>query len=131
MREFGIDEIEIGKLARQQFRVREPGKFILRRNTRHRDSALGERIRTVALSVVGRDHGLAFADQHAQPHVVAFGARAFLDRSIAHVDRQRDRANRNRVGCVRAGTARRADETLGKVDQLGLVEKGRHEFVTL
>ena len=103
-----IDKVEIGKLARQQRLICETRKLILRRNSRHRDRAFGERIRAIALHVVGGNHRLAFAHQHAQAHVVAFGALAFLDRPIAHFDRQRHRAHRDRVGRVRARAPRSA-----------------------
>ena len=97
--------------------------MVLRRDARHRDRALGERIRAVAAHVVGRDHGLPLADQHAQADVVALGALALLDRAVAHLDRLRDRAHRDRIGRVRAGAARGRDEAFGKVEQRGLVEK--------
>ena len=97
--------------------------MILWRYSRHRDRALGKRIRAIALHVVGGNHRLAFAHQYAQAHVVAFGALAFLDRPIAHFDRLRDRPHRKGVRCVSAGTPRRADKAFGEVDEVGLVKK--------
>ena len=119
----GIDQVEIGKLARQQRRVREARELILRRDSRHRDRTFGERIRAIALHVVGGNHRLAFAHQHAQAHVVAFGALAFLDRPIAHFDRQRHRAHRDRVGRIRARAPRSLNQAFGKFDERGLVEQ--------
>ena len=63
------------------------------------------------------------ADQHAQTHVVAFGALTFLNRAIAHLDRCRDRAHRDRIGGIRACPPRRVNEAFGKVDERGLVEQ--------
>ena len=122
-RQLGIDQIKIGKRVREQRVIREAGEPILRRDTRHRDRALGERIRAVPPGVVGRDHGLALADQHAQAHVVALGALAFFNRAVAYLDRHRDRAHRHRIGGIRTCPARRMNKAFGKVDERGLVEQ--------
>ncbi len=123
-RQLGIDQIEIGKVVRQQGRIGEPGEFVFRRGARHRHRALGQRRAAVARRVVGGYHRLAFADQDAQAEIVAFGALAFLHRAVAHLDRQRHRAHRHRVGGVGAGRARGLDQPLGAVGQGGLVEQG-------
>ena len=123
VRERRVDQVEVGKLVRQQRRVGEAGVGVLGRDARHRDRALGERVRAIALHVVGRDDRLPPADQHAQAHVVAFGALGFLDLAVAHLDRERDRAHRDRVGGVRAGAARGGDQAFGEFDERGLVEQ--------
>ena len=110
LRERRIDQVEVGKLARQQLLVGKTGERVLGRDPRHRDSALGERVRAIALDVIGRDHRLPPADQHAQAHVVAFGALGFLHRAFTHLDRYRDGAHRDRIGRVRARPARGGDE---------------------
>ena len=108
---------------RQQRGVGESGILVLRRDARHRDRALGERVRAVALEVVGRDDRLLAADQHAQADIVALGALGLLDVAVAHLDRKRDRAHRDRVGGVGAGLARGLDQAFGKRDERGLIEK--------
>ena len=119
----GIDQVEVGKLARQQRLICEPRKLIVRRYSRHRDRTFGERISSIALHVVGGNHRLAFAHQDAQAHIVAFGALAFLDRPIAHFDRQRHRAHRDRIGRIRARAPRSLNQAFGKFDERGLVEQ--------
>ena len=125
-RHVGIEQIEIGKVAGEQRRIGESGEFVLRRGARHGDGALGQRIDAVALDVVGRDRRLLVADQHAQADVVAFGALRFLDRAVAHVDRQRHRAHRDRIGLVGAGAPRRGDEAVGEIGEGGLIEERGH-----
>ena len=108
---------------RQQRRIGEAGEFVLGRGARHGDGAFGERIEAVALmSLVETDRLLA-ADQDAQAHIVAFGALRFLDRAVAHIDRQRDRAHGDRVGRVGAGAARGGDQTFGEIGEGGLIEE--------
>ncbi len=63
------------------------------------------------------------ADQDAQADVVALGALQFLDRAVAHLDRQRHRAHGNGVGLARAGAARGGDEAVGKIGEGGLIEE--------
>ena len=121
-RQFGIEQIELGKIARQQRRIGEARELVLGRDLRHRHRALGER-RDVARDVVGRHHRGAAADEHAQTDVVALGALGLIDRAFAHADAQRHRAHRDRVGGIGAGAARGGDETLGEIGQSGLVEK--------
>ena len=79
----------------------------------------------VAGEIVGGDHRLALAHQHAQAEIVAFGAFGLLHRAVAQLDRQRQRAHRHRVGCVGAGLARGLHQPLGALDERGLVEQGR------
>ena len=86
-RHVGIEQIEIGEVAGEQRRIGKAGKLVLRRDARHGDGAFGQRLDAIGPDVVCRDRGLAFADQHAQADVVAFGALRFLDRAVAHVDR--------------------------------------------
>ena len=50
----------------------------------------------------------------------------FLNRAIAHLHRNRDRAHGERIGGVCAGSARGRDESFGKVGQRGLVEERGH-----
>ena len=78
------------------------------------------------LMIVGRDRRLLVADQDAQADIVAFGALRFLDRAVAHVDRQRDRAHGDRVGLVGAGAPRRGDQALGEIGEGGLIEQRGH-----
>ena len=122
-RQIVIDQIEIGKIVRQQCRVGEPGIFVFRRRARHRHRALGQRRAAVACHVVGRHHRLAFADQHAQAEIVAFGALALFHRAVAHLDRQRHSAHRHRVGGVGAARERGLHQPLGAVGEGGLVEQ--------
>jgi len=129
-RQRGIEQVEIGQVAREPFRIGEPGEAVLRREPRHRDHALGdhvgETIGAVAGQVVGGDHRLAAADEGAQADIVAFGALGFLDAAVAHVDRLGDAAHGDRVGGVGTVTQRGLDEALGDFRQAGLVEQAGH-----
>ena len=119
----GIEQIEIGKIARQQRRIGETDIFVVGRDARHRDRALGKLGDAVAADVVGRDHRLALPDQHAQSDIVAFGAFGFLDAAVAHLDALRDAAHRDRVGGIRAGALGGLDQALRQRAQRGLIEQ--------
>ncbi len=106
---------------RQQFFIGEAGIFVFRRCARHRHRALRQRC-GIARHIVGGDHRLAAADQHAQAHIVAFGALAFFHRAVAHLDRQRHGAHRHGIGGVGAAAKRRLHQPLGAVDEDALVE---------
>ena len=120
---FAIEQIEIGELARQQRGIGETDIFVVGRDARHRDRALGELGDAIAGDVVGRDHGLALPDQHAQSDIVAFGALGFLDAAVTHFDALRDAAHRNRVGGVRAGALGRLDQPLRQRRERRLIEQ--------
>ena len=122
-RHLGIEQIEIGEIARQQGRIGEADIFVVGRDARHRDGALGELGDAVAADVVGRDHRLPLSHQHAQPDIVAFGTLGFLDASVAHLDPLRNAAHRDRVGGIGAGAFRRLDQALRQRAQRGLVEQ--------
>ncbi len=122
-RNVAVEQIEIGQIARQQRRIGKTNIFVVRRNARHRHRALGELCDAVAAHVVGRDHRLALADQHAQSDVVAFRALGFLDASIAHLDALRDAAHRNRIRSVGAGAPGGLDEALRQLAQRRLIEQ--------
>ena len=122
-RQIVIDQIEIGEIARQLRRIGEPGIFVFRRHARHRYRALGQRRAAVARHIVGRHHRLAFADQHAQAEIVAFGALALFHRAVAHLDRQRHPAHRHGVGGIGAARERSLHQPLGAVGEGGLVEQ--------
>ena len=119
----GIEQIESREVARQQRRIGEPGEAVVGRGARHGDRALGESGDAVAVEIVGRDHRLLPADEDAQADVVAFGALRFLDRAVAHLDRQRHAAHGDRVGLVGAGALGGGDETFGEIGEGGLVEE--------
>ena len=110
---------------RQSVRVGKSGERILRGRSRHGDGALRE-FGSVGLDVVGGYDRLAAADKDAQPHIVAFGALGFLDCGLAHLDRKRHRAQRQRVGGIRSGPASGCDQPLGEIGQRGLIEKRGH-----
>ncbi len=122
-RDFAIEQIEIGELARQQRRIGKADKFVVRRHPRHRHRALGQFGDAVAGDVVGRDHRLALADQHAQPDIVAFRALGFLDAAVAHLDALRYAAHRDRVGCIRAGALGGLDQALRQRRERRLIEQ--------
>ena len=119
----GIEQIELGEIARQQRRIGEPDIFVFGRNARHRHRAFGELRDAVAGDVVGGDHRLALPDQHAQADIVAFGALGFLDAAVAHLDALRDAAHRNRIGGVSAGAFGGLDQALREVRQHRLIEQ--------
>ena len=123
-RQFAVDQVEIGNVARQFALVGEPGVFVFRRHPRHRHRALGERRDVVGRHVIGGNHRLPFAHQHAQAQVVTLGALGFFHRAVAHLDRQRHGAHRHRVGGIGAGLARGLNQPFGAVEEGGLVEQG-------
>ncbi len=110
---------------RQQARVGEPGELVLRRDARHRDRAFGQLLGAVGGEIVGGHDRLAAADQHAQAEIVSLGAFAFLHGAVAHLDRQRNRAHRHRVGGVGAGRAGGLHQALGALGEGGLIEQRR------
>ena len=118
-----IEQIEIGELARQQRRIGEPDIFVVGRDPRHRHRALGEFRDAVAGDVVGRDHGLALSDQHAQADIVAFRALGFLDAAVAHFDALRNAAHRDRVRGIGAGAFGGLDQALRQRRERRLVEQ--------
>ena len=122
----GIEQIERGRVVRQQRRIGEAGEAVVGRGARHGHRALGQRRKAVAVEIVGRDHRLLPADEDAQPEIVAFGALRFLDGAVAHLDRQRHAAHGDRVGLVGAGALGGGDDPFGDVGEGGLVEERWH-----
>ena len=118
-----IEQIEIGKFARQQRRIGKADIFVVGRDARHRHRAFGEFRNAIAADVIGRDHGLALSDQHAQADIVALGALGFLDAAVAHFDALRNAAHRDRVGGIRAGALRGLDQALRQRRERRLVEQ--------
>ena len=57
-RKIGIEQIEVGNVARKQRRIRKARERVFGRRPRHGDRALGEQ-GDVGLDVVGRHHRLA------------------------------------------------------------------------
>jgi len=85
--------------------------------------ALGQSRNAVAAHVVGRNHRLALADQHAQADIVALGALALLDASVAQLDGLRDAAHRHGIGRIGARASGSLDQPLGKRAQGRLIEQ--------
>ncbi len=119
----GVEQIEIGKIARQQRRIGKTDIFIVGRDTRHGDGALGQLGDAIAADVVGRDHRLAPSHQHAQSDIIAFRAFGFLDASVPDLYPLRNVAHRDRVGGVRARAFGGLNETLRQRAQGGLIEQ--------
>ena len=119
----GSSRSRSAKFARQQRRIGEADIFVVGRDARHGDRALGQFRDAIAADVVGRDHGLALSDQHAQADIVAFGALGFLDAAVAHFDALRNAAHRDRVGGVRAGALGGLDQALRQRRERRLVEQ--------
>ena len=108
---------------RQQRRIGEADILVVGRDPRHRHRALRKLRHAVAADVVGRDHRLAAADQHAQADIVAFRAFGFLDASVAHFDALRYAAHRDRIGRVGAGALGGLHQALRQRRERGLVEQ--------
>ena len=66
------------------------------------------------------------ADDHAQPEIVALGALRFLNGAVANLDRERYRADRERISLIGAGAARGSHQAFGELGEVGLVEKRLH-----
>ena len=66
------------------------------------------------------------ADDHAQPEIVALGALRFLNGAVANLDRERYRADRERISVIGAGAARGSHQAFGELGEIGLVEKRLH-----
>ena len=111
--QFGIDQFEVGKIVRQLIGIGETRKFVLGRRARHGNGPRGEGGGAIIRDVVGRDHRLAAADQHAQPEIVAFRAFRLFNLSVAQLDRERHPAYRDGVGSVRPGGACGLDQAVG------------------
>ena len=124
-RQIRIEQIEIGNLAGKLLAIGDSRERIFRCCLGHGDGTFGEFGR-LGLDVVRRHDRLTAPDESAQPNIVAFGALGFLNRAIAHLHRNRDRAHGERIGGVCAGSARGRDESFGKVGQRGLVEERGH-----
>ena len=82
-RQIGIDQFEIGKFVCQQIGVGEARKFVLGRRARHGHGPCGKRGGAIIRNVIGGDHRLAAADQHAQAKIVAFGAFGLFNLAVA------------------------------------------------
>ncbi len=106
--------------------IGEAGETVVGRGARHRDGAFGQSVQAIALQIIGRDDGLLASDDDAQAEVVAFRALGFFDGAVAHLDGQRDRTNRERIGLIGAGAARGIHEAFGELGEVGLIEKGLH-----
>ncbi len=119
----GVEQIEIGEIARQQRRVGKADIFVVRRDTRHCDGALRELCDAIATDVVGGDHRLAPSHQYAQSDIIALRALGFLDASITDLYPLRNVAHRDRVGGVRAREFGGLNETLRQRAERGLVEQ--------
>ena len=110
-------------VSRKQRRIGQPRERVFRRGARHGDGALRQRLEPVALEVVGRNHGLPAADDHAQPEIVTLGTLRLLNGAVANVYRQRHRTHRECIGLIGAGAARGSHEALGELGDVGLIEK--------
>ena len=124
-RKLRIEEVEIRNVAGQKSGIRKSSERILRRCSRHRESAISE-LGYIGFDVVCRHNGLSAPEEHAQPHIVAFRAFGFFDCAVAHLDTQRDRADSHGIGRIRAGAPSRRYETLSKIGQRGRIKQGRH-----
>ena len=124
-RQIRIEKIEIGNVARQQRRIGEPGETVLGSDPRHGDRALRELV-DVVLDVVGRHHRLPLSDQDPQADIVALRPLGGFHLAVAHLDRHRHRADRDRIGRIGTGAARRRHQTFGEIGERGLIEQGCH-----
>ena len=66
------------------------------------------------------------AKEDAKPDVVAFRPLRFLDRAIAQIDPERNRAQRHGIGLIGAGALGGRNQPFGKIQQFGLIEQRRH-----
>ncbi|MGY4482786.1 hypothetical protein ACVWWR_001977 [Bradyrhizobium sp. LM3.2] len=119
----GVEQIEIGEVAREQRGVGKTDIFIVWRNARHRNGAFGKRGHGIAAGVIGRDHRLAPADQHAQADIVALGPLGFLDAAVAHLDALRDATHRDRIGRICAGAFGSLHQPLREIRERRLVKQ--------
>lgn len=110
-------------MFRQQRRIGETHIVIVRCNLRHRHRPFGQLRNTIAADVVGGDHRLALADQHAQADVVAFGTFRFFNVAVPDFDALRDAAHRDSISGIRARTFRGFYEPLRQRAQCSLIEK--------
>ena len=114
-RHVGIEQIEIGEVfARSSAGSARPANAILRRRARHGDRAFGQRIDAVALMSLVDTTACLRPTRTRKPEIVALGALRFLDRAVAHLDRQRHRAHRDGIGRVGAGAPRGGDQALAR-----------------
>ena len=112
----GVDQIEVGTVCCETGTIGEPCEKVVGSHPRHRDRAFGKCDRIGATDIVGRDHRLLLPDEHPQADIVAFRALGFLDRALADIDADGDRANGNCVGGIRPRFTRGADQAFGQTD---------------
>ena len=125
-RQLGIEQIEIGNIARQLGRVGQAGEAILGRDPRHRDGALGQLRRRRALMSLVDTTAWRLPTSTRSPTSSPSERSRFLDLAVAHLDRQRHRAHRDRIGGIGAGAARGRHQALGEIGERGLIEQGGH-----
>ena len=118
-----IEQIEIGEVAREQCGIGKADIFVVGRDARHRNRSLGKLGHGIAAGVVGRDHRLAPADQHAQADIVALGTFGFLDAAVADLDALRDATHGDRIGRIRAGALGSLHQPLREIGERRLVEQ--------
>ena len=121
---YGVEQLEIGKLAGQFVRGHEACKRVFRGDAGHGDGALGKG-RALA-EVVGGDAGDPVAAEHAQGDVVGLRALALLQLALAHLDAERDAGGGHHVGRVGACLEGGIDERAGLVHQPCLVNRVLH-----
>ena len=123
----GSSRSSSGKFLRQQRGIGKARVLVLRRDPRHGDRALGERVH-IGDDIVGRHHRLLVPDQHAQADVVALGALGLLDIAVADFDALRHAAHGDCVGRIRTGALGRLDQTLREIGQRRLIEQALRFF---
>ena len=129
VRHLGIEQIERRQFVRDvrasgsRRRGRQTGRPARRAPWRPRARP---GIEAVAFEIVGRNHRLLVADDHAQAEIVALGALRFLDRAVAHLDRQAIPSGPRARRPHRRRRGARRDQTFGEIGEVGLVEKRLH-----
>ena len=122
----GVEQIEVGEAGGERLRLGQSRETILGRDLGHGDGALGE-FRRIGQHIGGNGRR-APADEGTQREIVALGAAGLLDLAETHVDRQRYAAHADRIGRIGPRFARRGNQALGALGQVGLVEYLGHEF---
>ncbi len=120
-----IEQIEIGKIARQQRRIGEADIFVVGRDARHRHRALGEFRNAVAADVVGRDHRLALCRparairrrRLRNARIPRRARRALRRPAIRRAPPPRRRRQRRRAGRPRPGAAPASRVRIGRTDR--------------
>ena len=119
-----IEQVEVGKVVRQQRRDRRgPAKWSSGATRAIATARSASASAPLPFMSLVETTAWRWPTSTRRPMSSPSARSRFLDRAVAHFDRQRHRAHRDRIGRIGAGAPRGRDQAFGKVEQGGLIEK--------